>query len=209
MTKSITPGARRIIFRSLIGIFVLLLGNFVVLPQTFEHRSASRVEKVFSTQKSLLLAPLEDLGIAGTPKEHRQCIEVEYTFINTAKQCETFINFPYNGNQLSDKVIADYPAKAAKIDKVLSDNGWSADHQEAGAPKTLVDIDPHAGAHAGLGAGIAFHKNLGNISCNLKIDYYGIQNSFMIDTLNVNTFICREDVIHFMLHFDQQAIHGP
>lgn len=192
------------------AVLVLLIAYFLS-PILVGRLATSHLRNVFAEQSKLLSDPIVSLGVTGEPNTHFQCIDERHTHWQTEVICENFAVYGYNQSPISVTAKNNYAHNAAKFDQLLKENGWANDRPQDSVT-SLAGSNPYSSQNGGRGGSVPFHKNIGSISCNLKIDFNPLNdpsNPVAPGAINVNEFSCSQNVTFFMPHLTKWQAQGP
>lgn len=198
---------------ALIGVAVVTALTIVYLlsPILFGRLATAHLRSVFAEQSKLMSGPIASLGVTGEPSTRFQCLDEQHTHWQTEVICQNFAVYNYNESPISAAAKNNYPSNAAKFDQLLKENGWVNDRPQDPVT-TLAGSNPYSPQNAGQGGSVPFHKNIGSISCNLKINFNPLNdpnNPAAPGAINVNEFSCSQNIRFFMPHFTNWQAQGP
>ena len=200
MTKS------KIIIASLAGVVVLVAAYAFAAPWAFAHMAEGHVHNIFN-QEAEKLTPAVSALVGKQPHDIiTDCYDSEHTSVLTHSQCTSFRAYDYDGAPFPASQRSQVVDHAKQLDKILADNGWMADRQQDKI-KTVADDIPASALEAYHGNPIAFHKNIGAVSCNLRIDFSGPTDGASPGVLTVDQFSCQQDATYLMPHM-HPGIYG-
>jgi hypothetical protein len=159
--------------------------------------STSSLRSTFKAQSNVLAGPIGALGITEHPTASVQCVDDSSTTWMTNFLCLDEYNYPFNTRVISKTALSNYPTNAAKFDALLLQNEWINDRPHD-LVTTVAASNPYLPASGGEGAEVPFHKNFGNISCNLEIGFNSLTGVIHPGSINVNQFSCQQEIQLFM-----------
>lgn len=207
-TQNMIHPAKRIILIlvACCGLFIvnLLLGPLAAQPK------AQRVSATYHAESTALDSAINTLGIEQNPEVISSCTISNTTHWTSTQRCATYSTYTYNDQPLSAEKQATYSQHAAKLDALLAARGWTPDRPQD-TIKTLASSNPYLASNGGTGGQVPFHKNIGAISCNLEIDYNGLDSTTgpSPGALNVNQFSCQEEFSYTQFHLLTRRESGP
>lgn len=164
-----------------------------------ELQMTAQMRSTFSQQSKLFMQPLASIGVIGHPRTLFECYNQVWTRTTTTTLCTNFLAYHYSFSPMSPSVRNSFPANAAHFDALLKQNGWVNDRPQD-AVTTIAGSDPYAPGNGGLGGDVPFHKNVGDISCNMEVDVSGLKDPVSPNTVNLNTFSCSQTITFSMYH---------
>lgn len=187
-------------------VFLIVFYAFV-WPATSKAVATSHLQHVSSQELQPLIQPVSGLMQGARLKSTLECDEVSHTHTKTQLYCQNVNSYKYNQEPLADSARAKIVDEAAVLDKVLAQNGWTIDRPQDPA-KTVVASIPSTPLEPFHLAGVPFHKNIGNISCNFEVEFSGPTDGISPGAININQFSCQQNVTYFMLHFTNYTNPG-
>src|SRR5581483_3060125 len=172
-----------VIVLAVVGILYFLLGSTIVANPA----STRGLRTTFKEQGSIFIRPIASLGITGQPKASVQCVNDHTSGVMTYYLCLSAYNYPYSKIPIAPAALTNYPTNAAKFDQLLQQSGW-INNQPHNSVTTLVDSNPYLPQNGGNGAELAFHKNIGTISCDMEINFNSLTGDMNPGSINVNYF---------------------
>lgn len=197
---------RRIIIMLSIPL-VLFVSYAVLWPAVAERVAAYKLTRVYAEQSRPLLKPVNDLLQGAHPAAILQCDELSHSHTRVQLYCQALRVYAYSATPLPASSRAKVLDEARVLDQALKANGWTADRQQDSI-KTIaasVPTSPRDEFHTG---GVPFHKNIGDISCNLEVDFGGPTDGASPGTINVNRFSCQQNIAYFMPHLSNYTNTG-
>ena len=185
---------------AVLAFFLLLLTLYAyVWPAISKAAATAHLKQVSDQQMQPLLQPVNALMQGTGPKRVLECDEVSHTYTKTQLYCQDVNVYKYNPEPLSDSSRSKVATEAALLDKALAQNGWTADRPQDKI-KTVAASIPTTSLQPFHENGVPFHKNIGNISCNLEVSFSGPSDGFSPGVMNINQFSCQQNISFFMLH---------
>ncbi len=209
MTRKSHSKKRRA-FVAVLCILVLAI-IYNLSPHLIGRVMTSDLRNAFAEQSKIFTKQIASLGITGEPDVHFQCIDEQYTHWRAELICQNFADYAYNESPISETAKDHYPVNAARFDQLLKQNGWINDRPQD-AVTTLVESNPYLPQNNDQGGEVPFHKNIGSISCNLEISFNPLNNPnnpAAPGSINVNEFICQQDVGFFLPSLTTWQAKGP
>ncbi len=114
-----------------------------------------------------------------------ECDEVAHTRTKSQLYCKDTQAFKYNPVPLPDSSRSEIVTEATRLDKALVQNGWAVDRAQD-TTKTIAASIPTAPVAAFHGGGVPFHKNIGDISCNLEVRFSGPTDGVSPGVITIN-----------------------
>ncbi|MDB5185182.1 MAG: hypothetical protein JWN38_990 [Candidatus Saccharibacteria bacterium] len=193
---------------ALLAITLLVLILYVFIWPTISKAAATaHLKQVSNQQMQPLLQPINALMQGVSPSVDLECNEVSHTHTKTQLYCQNVNVYTYNSEPLSDSSRSRVVTEASLLDKTLVQNGWTADRPQDKI-KTVAASIPTTSLQPLHTDGVPFHKNIGNISCNLEVTFSGPSDGISPGAINVNQFSCQQNISYFMLHPSSHVNRG-
>lgn len=203
MTKLFSKKAA--IFLSAAALLAILYA--FVWPAMGKVLAAAHLKKVSSQEMQPLIQPVSNVVQGAPPKRTVACYEESYTRTKTQLYCQDANIYPYNPEPLPDSSRSEVVAQAAVLDKTLTKNGWVIDRPQDKI-KTVAESIPTEPLEPFHGDGVPFHKNIGTISCNLKVSFSGPTDGVSPGVIIIDQFSCQQNTSYFMLHASSHTNQG-
>lgn len=127
-----------------------------------------------------------------SPEQWDQCDTYETTTTHTWAECSYSLDYKYNAKP-SSKTISSLTANTKKLNQLLVNRGWAP--WRPNDPNQIVTANnPLDPTNLGSYASIAYYKNIGNVTCDLEIDFDELDGSAQTGSILVNTFNCSQKV---------------
>lgn len=181
------------------GILVLLLLCALLWPLSSRTIATTRLLHTTTNELQPLLPATSALMKNTKPNLTSECDEVSHSLTETHLFCQDMYWYTYGYSQQPESERTNLISTAATLDKALQQNGWEADRpqDQVHAVAAAIPTAPHAPFQS---ASIPFHKNVGAISCNLTLQFDGSTDGISLGTININEFLCRQNISYFTLH---------
>lgn len=179
---------------------VAVLGVYVWFSSTIPYIVASKQQTAFKAENAALEPALNDL-MQSSPDIRRSCDTYEQGYWRNKAWCSTSATYDYRTESEGQSGgRATVIKHAAALEAVLKARGWTNDRPqdpnqtiEATLPKE--DMLPY---HMNS---LPMHKNIGNVSCNVRIDAGGSAKSPVV---NINNYSCSEHTTYYFPHLTRR-----
>lgn len=184
----------------LIIILVVVLGLLTWFSAALPYIAASKQQTAFTAENSAIESALNDL-VQSTPEIHRICDTYSQGYWRSEARCSTDAAYDYRTeSEVQPGGRAAIIKHAAALEAILKARGWSNDrpqdpNQTIEATLPTHDMFPY---HTNS---IPMHKNIGPVSCNLRIDAGGTVKAPVI---NVNSFGCSQHITYYFPHLTRR-----
>ncbi len=199
----LSKSKRKRVLAVLVGIVLLLVLYTQIAPAIITRVLSSHLGNVYSQQTKLLLPTITALVGRQPERSVFQCYDSSHSHTTTDTTCQNFQIYRYSFTPLPASSRQQVLYEANKLDSLLKRYGWTADRQQDKI-KTVAASVPTTPLAAFYVSEVPFHKNIGNISCNLEISFEGPTQGISPGSINVNEFSCRQYFTYFMLHLDSR-----
>jgi len=148
-----------------------------------EHVYSRNVKSAYLAEEKNLDNPVILLGISGANTGLQdQCFPDRVTHVSAVYGCTYERVYAYNPKTVTPDELATYVANTPKLLQLLRSNGWTADN--------LTEYH-YSGDYL---SNVSYHKNIGAISCNLKVNvsdnFQGTALPSLKSKIYLNEFWC-------------------
>jgi hypothetical protein len=185
----------------IVAALIMIIASAMVLwPVVVRQQSQDHVQVIFAKESAPLVDSLS--VIAGESSSKSQCQGWRHSYWRTTTLCQAFRVYPYNPTHIPAERRQDIAAHAKELDGLLKAHGWTVDRPNDPIT-TIAGSLPSAPLPAGYSTqSVPFHKNVGEISCNLKISFTGPSNGQSPGIIMVDEFSCQQNSSCFQFHPD-------
>lgn len=180
-----------------IALFLLWL-VLCLLPTIGQGLKTTRLHSVFVDEHAALTSYVDALVGKSEDRISAQCYPEDQGYWQTSADCSELVVYGYN-SATPPTTITVLEQTAHALDLQLKKEGWTIDRPQ----------DPYKTLEAGaayvydkqltpfVGVEVPYHKNIGPISCNLRIWFEGSRSDSRVPVANVNDFRCSQGVTYF------------
>jgi len=169
------------------GTLIVLVGPHLFSDVWLKIKTSSSIRKDFLTESKNLQDPFSLLGLSTTAETADSCYLSDAKHFSSYYFCTTNSYAPYPTRTMNTEEIATYKKNAPVLVKLLLANGWTHDNdtEYANSSDKLLNV--------------AYHKNIGAVSCNLRMSSstFGGYSTTTPDTdtiVFINQFSCQSSV---------------
>jgi hypothetical protein len=185
----------KVVFYVIVGLIAIYLVRMLIIPSIVEGFASRHERAAFGREYSVLSGPLQKLGVPEFTDRRTECLYDAADPKSNDVYCHTFVLSNYGDQAISHEALRSFTANANSLEALLRHDGWSLDRPQDPITR-LAGINPYTAANGGKGGTIPYHKNIGSISCNLDINFDGL-NIALGNTpgmLWVNEFSCSQHI---------------
>lgn len=180
----------------IVVILVVLLGLLTWFSAALPYIAASKQDAAFKTENAAIESALNDLT-QSTAKVRRSCDVYDQGYWRSEALCSTDAVYDYRGdNEGQPGGRAAIIKHAAALEAILKARGWTNDRPQD-PNQTIEATLPTEDGFPYRTNSLPMHKNIGTVSCNVRIDASGSVKSPVV---NVNGFGCSQKVIFYFPH---------
>lgn len=180
----------------IVVILVVLLGLLTWLSAALPYIASSKQQSAFASESAALEPALNDL-MQTSPEVRRMCDTYDQGYWRSEARCSTDAVYDYRTeSEAQPGGRAAIIKHAAALEAILKARGWSNDRPQD-PNQTIEATLPTEDGFPYRTNSLPMHKNIGNVSCNLRIDASG---SVKAPAVNVNGFGCSQHVTYYFPH---------
>lgn len=191
------------------GALFLLWLIICLLPTIGQRYKTTHLHSVFVDEHTALMTYVEKLAGQSEDRTSTRCYPEDQGYFRTSAYCDELAVYTYNATA-NTKTIDALKQAARTLDQQLKKQGWTIDRPQD-PYKTLEQGADYAYTKQFapyVGVQIPYHKNIGSISCNLRITFGGSRSGSDVPGVSVDDFRCSQRITYIAprLHKEHHTI---
>ena len=181
---------------SIFAVVLVLHFDATLLASTLYSR---KIDSTFFNEDKTLGSPVVMLGLGiASDQPVTQCLAEQDWIFKTKFICTRMLAYNSNGGTVSAKTLEAYKLHTVAVVAALNKNGWTYDN------KTEYENSTDQISN------VAYHKNIGSISCNFKVSAsdndYAAKPSLK-SRIFVNQYLCQDHITLPTINFYSKKYH--